>query len=248
MAWKKISILDGLSNKEQLKRLGINSSNNLTIDGVEKLGGSQGTPATYKPWKNKTINFWGDSQGSEVTAAGTSYFDIVKAEHETLPYNNYCESGASYQSLWTRFTAQNKSADLVVLLGGGNPMTLGVFSDKVDTSFYGVLHLMVQWVIQNMPNAKILIINTTQSQGIREPYSTTLNDYGIARKARAKAMEEIGEYYAIPVLNMWKEGVITPENAMQFTRDGTHPIAAGYKMLGALVNRFLYDVGYINQK
>jgi hypothetical protein len=127
--------------------------------------------------------------------------------------------------------------DYVTVMGGvndaSNSVPIGAFSSNLDTTtFHGALHVLCQKLITKYPAARIGLITNTQNGAGSDQYLPY-----------AEAIEKVGAYYSIPVLNLFTRGGLTSRAGstvwnMYFT-DGIHPKDEGHKMIARKVQRFL---------
>lgn len=151
-----------------------------------------------------------------------------------------------------RISSLPNDLDLVFVGGGCNDIRqgipLGVFTDRVATSYYGALHLICEQLIEkfitsrynsNIKPAKIYLVTALKFlQGTGELYSETQNLW-------ANAVKEVGAYYSIEVIDFHNESGLNPHvgriiqgtspeaNKMYnpYMPDGIHLTPAGYDML-----------------
>ncbi len=205
--------------------------------------------------KGKKINFLGDSitQGVGVADESEIYLNLIKDQEELAIARNYGISGtrlarqsgpddwgAAYSD---RFDEMDDDADVVVVFGGTNDFghgdaPIGEFSDRVNTTYYGACHVLMQGLIEKYPAATIVFM--TPLHRASEDGPSVGN--GLPLKRYVEIIREVAEYYAIPVLDLFAVSGIQPRVEVMRERycpDGLHPNGAGHRLIAARLTGFL---------
>ncbi|MBQ6829548.1 MAG: SGNH/GDSL hydrolase family protein [Clostridia bacterium] len=149
----------------------------------------------------------------------------------------------------TRVDNLDADADAVVVFGGTNDfgmaeVPLGSFDDRTLYTFYGALHLLCLKLLERFPTKTVVFIsplhrvdedNCEAQHRPTDRVPHRLADY-------RRAIFEVMEYYAIPVLDLYAVSGIQPRVSVIRERlmpDGVHPNEAGYARLADRVEGFL---------
>lgn len=207
------------------------------------------TSDSFKQWIKKDLDVnrplsmlkW-NVLGDSITAAPDktrSYHSILR-DNENLFVRNYGISGTriAYQAgqtneMSTRYTNMDNDADIVTVFGGINDMnnniTLGVMSDRVNTTFYGALHVLLVGLHKKYIGKRIGFISPINyGNTAHEPYH--------------QAIREVCKYYSIPLLDLSKDGMINTviaETNTAYFADGLHPNESGHDVIARKVRQFL---------
>jgi len=139
--------------------------------------------------------------------------------------------------------------DLVVIFGGSNDFAhgdapLGSFSSTDEYTFYGALHSLIAKLYKKLPRARVVFMT---------PLHRTLEDYPINLQGLGRALlidyvnaiREVCEFYAVPVLDLYKNSGIQPAvqaNKMLYMPDGVHPSDEGAERIAILLEAFLKTI------
>lgn len=188
----------------------------------------------------KKINCIGDSITAGNTGGATPWTTQLQTNYGCT-VRNYGVSGCTLQdnasqwSIYYRYPSMDNDADIVIVWGGWNDINiglpLGVFADRISTSFYGALHLILSGLQSKYLGKKIFVctlLDTTHS------YST-VNTFN-------NAVREVAEYYSISVIDMSKNLGINARNVdvkTNYIPDGTHPNTAGNRIVADVIAKFI---------
>ena len=215
--------------------------------------------------KNKKIGFLGDSitvgvgtSNSENNYVGTRFPDLFAKAAGAIAYN-YGVSGTriarqavpiAYEPeaghYILRVDNMEPDLDVVVVFGGTNDFghgdaPLGTFSDRDDNTFYGALHSLIVKLINKYPKAVLVFLTPLHRDG----EYTLINSFGLRREPLIKyinAIREVAEYYAIPVLDLYKNSGMQPSVDIireLYLPDGLHPSDLGAKKISDMLYSFL---------
>ena len=185
------------------------------------LGGGVGTTNTSvipNKWYNKNIFCFGDS----ITAGGyPNYIGKTLGAFIT----NKGSSGGTYARDWdiiqktdltyahavTFMTGHNAGASTLTLDTSGLLDVTDVNDfDSYPNNYYGGIGRLIAYVRKTYPNVKIYLLNL----------HFTLR--GNTSKDCARALAELGEYYSVPVIDVFRNCGISKTNLSTYSSDGTH--------------------------
>ena len=143
-------------------------------------------------------------------------------------------SGYSDAEYWSVFGGINDYSQNV---------PIGEIGTKDNTTFIGALHLICDNILTRTNRPKLILITPLKSYRDalgKNSVGKTVYDY-------VSAICEIGEYYSIPVVNLWNCGGLNSENLDITTRDGLHPNSVGTSLFADKIQfglENLVSVGY----
>ena len=138
-------------------------------------------------------------------------------------------------------------ADIVVVFGGTNDFghgdaPIGHMEDRTADTFYGGLHELYRTLFEKYPEAQLVVMTPTH----RSSENNLLNDWNLRTLAPlsryVEIIREVAEYYAIPVLDLFKVSGIQPAIPVlkeKYMPDGLHPNDAGHAKLAEKLYGFL---------
>lgn len=181
-------------------------------------GGATSSSVIPNKWYNKNIFCFGDS----ITAGGYPIF-IGKVLGAFI--TNKGSSGGTYARDWdiiqktdltyahavTFMTGHNSGAGKMTLETSGvleieNPNDLSSYPNN----YYGGIGKLIMYVRKTYPNTKIYLLNLH--------YTTR----GTTSSDCARALAEIGEYYSVPIIDVFRNCGISKTNLSTYSSDGTH--------------------------
>lgn len=114
-----------------------------------------------------------------------------------------------------------EDADIWTIFGGVNDWLyntpVGTISDTDNTTFYGALKSICENIILRPNNPRLILFTPLQSN------RNGANSNGVVMNEYRRAIIEVGEYYSVPVVDLYKEGGINPINLSTTAPDGVHP-------------------------
>lgn len=137
--------------------------------------------------------------------------------------------------------------DLITIAMGTNDLVstdleLGVFSDRVNTTFYGALHILISGLQSRFPNARIGYIAPIPGKGRRFLFDDNTNDAW----RMYKAIRAVCAYYCVPVWNGMTEFGANPIDNTQFAElympDKLHPNDDGHVWYANRVEEFIHNL------
>ena len=147
---------------------------------------------------------------------------------------------------------QYADADVWTVMGGLNDViyssTLGSLADTGSTfnnaTVYGALQSIVENIMGRRAHPRLILITPTHS--VRDTYAKAT--YGITIAEIRQAFIDVGEYYGVPVIDMWALGGINAYNMQKptnpTTSDGVHPNDTGAALMAMPVCNAIKDIFY----
>lgn len=217
----------------------------MTIAGnSEQTPGGKATPIASK-WVGKR---WG-TLGDSITEA-YGYQPIVASALGFVEVLNYGKGGCpmtgggetDYGATINMSRGIDPTLDCVTVFAGVNDYRLhkplGRMGDRDVFTFYGSYTTLVETVLGRNPGCRL---------NIWTPLHRDKDGYDIYRKNEqnhrlidyVQAIRNIGEEYALPVLDLYAESGINRLNVALFTADGLHPNEAGHARIAGMAIAFL---------
>lgn len=213
--------------------------------------------------RGKKINFLGDSitQGIGASDESKCFVSLMKEKCALAEARNYGVGGTriARQSEMNdtpydydfnmRAEIMDRDADVVVVFGGTNDFghgqaPLGKMEDREVFTFYGALHTLILYLIENFRDSEIVFMtplhrhNDYSMQGCWKPEGVEqrpLCDY-------VRAIKEVCEYYSVPVLDLFAGGGLHGNVwswCNEYMPDGLHPNDKGYEIIANRLKGFL---------
>lgn len=264
--FKMYNYLDNFING-YVKVLGWVEPNSKTYD-FGSLGSSfeeQKNRSIY-PWANKKITCLGDSITQGDNGYGKlidSYVPKLEKWLQTMPTNaGICGSKITYAeneapASFVKRVSTIKNQDVVTIFGGVNDFLfgspLGTMSDASDkiTTFYGALKYIIITLATNNPDAKLMLITPMKTSKYTKTFDENgnliRNSVGSTELDYVNAIKDVGNYYSIPVLDMYSKSNFNPYLPNQlgdnrFTADGLHPTAFGYERIAQQIAKAINNL------
>jgi lysophospholipase L1-like esterase len=250
-----------------------NSRNNQTYSPpnkatIEKLSESSGkltfngTTITQEKWTNKKANFLGDSitQGTGTTK---TYHAYLQESSGLSVVRNYGISGSTISNssnpMHSRSLTMDTDADLICVFGGTNDFffnvplgslyTLDGSGNRIVTintaQFYGALHQLCKNLISTYPGKQIVLFTPLHREVFgTQPTELQKNTAGLFIEDYVNAIVDIGKWYSIPVLDLYRVSGLQPNEpsnkSLYFSpTDGLHPNAAGHQVIANKLQLFI---------
>lgn len=210
--------------------------------------------------KGKKINFLGDS----ITAGGNAscpekvFHCVLKQNEELAEARDYGipgtriamqdeNDGGAYVS---RYSQMDDDADIIIVFGGTNDFGHGVAplgepSDRVGTTFYGAMNLLIEGLVSKYPTATIVFLTPTPRSFRSDAADPKLSYCGATLKQYADIIKEVAASYSIPVLDLFTMYGFDPHieaHRKAFIPDGLHPNDAGHAVLASRIAGFLKNL------
>lgn len=216
----------------------------------------------YKIFTNKSIVSVGDSITANGISGSLKGYQLVLQDY--FSFTSYTTYGYTGQPLSTYITPNGStiieqfinnavSKDIYTLLAGTNDFKLlmrageignlndyknltsyGAVGAVVSLNFYQALKAFVLRCYELNPKAKIIFMTPLQRDNAGFT-SWSTNSVGRTLSDFVNAIREVAAYESIPLVDLFKEGVINMRNITQYTSDGLHPNNDGYVLLGNLI-------------
>ncbi|MBO5094309.1 MAG: hypothetical protein J6C33_08125, partial [Lachnospiraceae bacterium] len=197
------------------------------------------------------INALGDSitYGDKLADTSLSFPNIVSAKAGAAVLNNYGWNGSNVAGehpdrLIDRYSAMERDANLILVLGGTNDYggyneqgtAIGKIGDMTPDTFYGSLNLLMCGLKQMYPDAEIVFMTPLRRVGYmrRNKSGYCLNEY-------ASAIREMAAFWGIRVIDLFNEPELDfSSRQASYLVDGLHPNETGQALIGACVYRRLF--------
>ncbi|MBQ9859416.1 MAG: SGNH/GDSL hydrolase family protein [Clostridia bacterium] len=192
--------------------------------------------------ENAYWQVFGRNTGAIVKGYGISGTRIAP---QRTPEREGAESFAQY--FGSRVESMDPEADVIVVFGGTNDFghgdaPLGSMADREETSFYGSLHCLYRKLLAKYPTAEIVVMTPLHRGGEEAP----INNFGLRNVTNlhgyVQAIREVAEFYAIPVLDLYRMSGMTPEITElrdTYMPDWLHPSDAGAARIASRLEGFL---------
>ena len=140
----------------------------------------------------------------------------------------------------------NTSADITCIVAGINDWngwrTLGDLENSTkDTEFYGAYKKVIEHILTNNPNTTLLLATPTYmyQTGIVPPLDGDIprenHGTGLIVKDFRDAVINLGEYYKLPIIDLYTLSGINKMTVDELTSDGLHYNAFGGKRIGNIL-------------
>lgn len=233
---QKVSIF---TEKTSLSWLSINEEN-LSNNIINKINAN-----TNGRWYGKNMIMFGDSIVQDVTNSNGGYVTRLKANLDLATATNKGISGrpmsnGSANGVGTNTTVKTitnfDDYDLLLIAAGTNDfklnMPLGDIGQIGDTgfnteTFYGAYRDTIEYILKLKPTIRICLWTPLQRDNANYDVNYT-NSAGHKLIDYVDAIIAIGEMYAIPVIDLYRNSGVTKLTLSTFTADGLHLNSKGY--------------------
>lgn len=156
--------------------------------------------------------------------------------------NNFC----------TRIEKMSDDANMIIVFGGtndfGTEISLGSMTDRIQSTFYGALHVLLTSLINKYIGAKIIVItplhrSDCEKSHIGEKCIEMQNNLSL--RNYVEVIREVAEYYSLPLLDLYATSGLQPEIDIikrLYVPDGLHPNDAGHEILADKISAFLRTI------
>ncbi|NOV01332.1 SGNH/GDSL hydrolase family protein [Paenibacillus planticolens] len=171
----------------------------------------------------KKINAIGDSMTQGKNTGTIGWTDYLQTKYNCT-VRNYGVNGSTFTdnsttfSMSYRWPSMDNDADIIIVWGGFNDInqgkTLGTFTDRVATTYYGALHLMLDGLQTKYTGKKIFIGTILDMQ---HTWATV--------KSFNTAIREVAEYWGVPVIELASVGFGSRNASVKesMVPDNVHP-------------------------
>lgn len=196
------------------------------------------------------INALGDSItfGDTLSSQDKAYPAVLGEKAGASAVNNYGWNGSNMAGnhpdrLVDRYPLMERDANLILVMGGTNDYggyftegtPLGQMGDMTPDTFYGGVNLLMCGLKQMYPEGNLVFITPLK----RRRYMRR-NQYGYAMADYVAAIEQMGNFYGIRVLNAFEEPELDFSSKQAiYLSDGLHPNAKGQALLAGYLYRKL---------
>lgn len=192
------------------------------------------------------VSFLGDSftYGDKLKDRAQCYAallaDMMQAEdYENYGLNGSCMGGVHPDRFIDRYTQIPEDTELIFVLGGTNDYEfatpIGSMTDTDSTTFYGCLNLLMCSLQQKYPEAEIIFLTPMHRNG-----GTKKNTQGYVLEDYAYAMMNMGEFYDIPVVDLYHAQGLNFTGNKRYLADGLHPTAVGHRKIAQYLYGLLF--------
>lgn len=210
--------------------------------------------------KGRIVNVLGDSitEGVGASCEAKRFTDVLWREYGLAKVNNYGISGSRIarqhamtderHERWfsSRIEEMDPAADAVVVFGGTNDYghgdaPLGTFSDRTVDTFYGACHVLMQGLMEKYVGKPVIICTPLHRDEENDPHDERKVEVHPLHVYRSILME-VAQHYAMPVLDLYAESGIQPQNAVcreALCPDGLHPNDAGHAIVARRIGELL---------
>ena len=94
------------------------------------------------------------------------------------------------------------------------------------TTFYGAFRYVIESIMTDYPTVRIVLVTPVQE------YNIAANAKGYTIADYATAVRALGDFYSLPVIDMWKNSGINYNNYPTYKPDMVHPNEAGHELMG----------------
>ena len=206
------------------------------------------------------IDFLGDSitEGHGTSSMNLRFTELLSSEYGILTVNHGIggtriarqRTPSQYpdhdKDFISRVPELDSDADVIMVFGGTNDWghgdaPLGTMQDRTPYTFYGALHTLYISLITRFPDRLIVVMtplhrcNECDPNGPFGKRPGTMKDY-------VNIIREVAEYYALPVLDLYRESGLQPDVPViqqLYVPDGLHPNDAGHEILKNLIYSYL---------
>lgn len=133
-------------------------------------------------------------------------------------------------------------ADIVVVFGGTNDYghgdaPVGTFADRNPETFHGACHYLMNRICERYYDKTVVVMTPLHrlDENVVRDGRPTLNGF-------VQIIRDTAEYYAIPVLDLYRESRIQPAVPViqqTYCPDGLHPNDAGHARIAHMLHQFL---------
>ncbi len=193
---------------------------------------------TISKWAGLKWNAMGDSI-TEGVSGTVPYPATLGTDMDFDTVRNYGVGGTAIavraapwdtNAMCIRYADMDNDADLITVAGGtndfGTSVALGTFASTATNTFYGALHTLCAGLVAKYPTKSIIFFTPIPRYNMN-----TANGQGLLFSAYVDAIIEVCEYYAIPVIDLFRSTQFRPwneDNKTALIPDGLHPNNAGY--------------------
>jgi lysophospholipase L1-like esterase len=139
--------------------------------------------------------------------------------------------------------------DLAVIATGTNDFKLnvpigdfsGIGGTFDTTTFTGAYQDLVEYILKNSPTIRLALFTPLQRNNDKYD-STSTNKVGHKQIEYRNAILRIGEFYGLPVCDLYANSGFNMFTVFEYTMDGLHPHDVGYAAFSGYVVNFINSI------
>lgn len=230
------------------RNLGI-SSVYINIKNLDATSSISGCAFGDSLWSNSKGNFNYTSTPYHTSTANCVGYDDWLAK-EGIFVTNYAVSGSTIIDAWANtnyeYCIQNFNAsmlenfDFVILSYGRNDSRSSIplgnigtqddnFNNFNTNTIYGAYRKCIEYLWSLKPSLKIILWTMTQTSA-NGWTPTSVNSAGLTQRDYINAVKNLGEFYGIPVVDMYNNSGLNNYTLPEWTFEGVHLTNDGYKV------------------
>lgn len=173
------------------------------------------------PYYDVYATYVADNLGMILDNKGVGGTCVARNENATVnqPFVDRIPTYTGYYDIWSIFGGENDSA---------NNTPIGLISDTDKTTFYGAYNLIIANLLQRTNRPTVVLIAPYQSKHNTKPYRD--------------AVLALGEYYGLPVIDLYANSGINVYTKPYYLRDGVHPNQNGVNKLRPYILKRFSDI------
>ena len=173
------------------------------------------------PYYDVYATYVADNLGMILDNKGIGGTCVARNENATVnqPFVDRIPTYTGYYDIWSIFGGENDSA---------NNTPIGSISDTDKTTFYGAYNLIIANLVQRTNRPTVVLIAPYQSKHNTKPYRD--------------AVLALGEYYGLPVIDLYANSGINLYTKPYYLRDGVHPNQNGVNKLRPYILKRFSDI------
>ena len=160
-------------------------------------------------------------------------------------------SDESYSLLPDILSTDNRNAKICTILLGTNDYYRDLPIGKLVTdgnnydeyTFIGAYQTAIEHILNDNSKVKLILI-TPPVRSWTGGDTSNKNSLGYSLEDYVNAIIEVGEYYNLPVCDLYHNCGITEDNLNEYTIDGLHPNNEGHALIGEFISRFIRELNY----
>jgi lysophospholipase L1-like esterase len=167
------------------------------------------------------------------------------AERYSMKHSNYGVGGSTVVDTLSTYQKLDFTDVSLVTIGFGvndarTSVPLGRIGSYMDTShdtstFYGAYRTLLDKIYTDNPECRVILLTPLQRLFVTNFGCDTENANGCKLIDFVDAIIEIGQMYATPVCDMYRNSGLNQKNLAYYTTEGVHPEDVGYLRMANVV-------------